>query len=172
LLDRSESGYRLAAPMDDGQLLSLGSVVALMLSTENWALGIVRRVQKISSTLAEYGVEVIGRNARVVNLRASHRVDAASCPEGEEAIASDSPMLAVVLAAGDRATDPQAHSIVLPRISFAPGSACRIEGEDFAALIRLKSALAAGSDWVWTDFDQIDLAQPLPTEQGSSTQAV
>src|SRR5205814_1368506 len=69
LLDQSESGYRLGAPVREGATLPVGTLIVLVPTADDWVIGVIRRIKKVSSAQAEYGVERMGSHAHLVALR-------------------------------------------------------------------------------------------------------
>jgi hypothetical protein len=146
LLDESTSGVRVDGEIGDEGLVKLGALVVLRLRDEAWKPAIVRRIKKLSSGLAEYGVELIGYEVQLVHIQSlpSHsQTDQADDPEANHDVDA-------LLVQHSPANDGTAiQSLVLPASNRSVGPTCRIEGSNISAAMRLDMVLASGRDWRW-----------------------
>ena len=67
--DVSHSGMRLIAPMDVATTITLGTLCALRASGQPaWALGVVRRMRRLTADRAEIGLQIIANTLIAVTL--------------------------------------------------------------------------------------------------------
>src|SRR6185437_3831160 len=76
--DRSVAGLRIAASGGIGQTLTLGALVAVRQSdVSEWVLGVVRRLNKVSTEDVEAGVSIIADRVVAVQLNAKRKTRSA-----------------------------------------------------------------------------------------------
>src|SRR5207302_6334740 len=75
--DVSQTGYRLVAPMMVVNAVTLGTLAAMRGQGQTlWALGIVRRMKRLTSERAEIGLQIIANNLVGVELAEQRRGEA------------------------------------------------------------------------------------------------
>jgi hypothetical protein len=160
LLDQSESGFRLAAPIQEGATLPMGTLVALAISSEDWVIALIRRIRKVSSTQAEYGVERLGSHARPITLRATTQEWLTRPANARRDRDLGPPMRGLLLGSGNREADFREQALILPAEGFIPKAMRWMCAADRSSVVRLSIALAGGPEWTWTGFDEIGTVAP------------
>jgi hypothetical protein len=160
LLDRSDSGARFSTRLD-GEPLPLGTLVALLLTSESWTIAVVRRVQKTAADTAQYGLEILGDGPRLVSLNLTPGDGAKEAgplrppPSG----------ISVSLRKRDGITCTVALLVVPEICQSAPE--LELETSQASARVRLDTVVALGPDWTCVSLAAVPLArvgdrQPTP----------
>jgi hypothetical protein len=161
--DVSHSGMRLIAPMDVATTITLGTLCALRASGQRaWALGVVRRMRRLTADRAEVGLQVIANSLIAVTLvepsNPSNRADEGYSVDGETGQDGGRRFTALFLALRRRDGDASVQSLIVPPAEFQPARRFRLETPKASHPIRFGSLLEQAPDWVWAAIEPIDLA--------------
>jgi len=158
--DVSHSGMRLIAPMDVATTITLGTLCALRASGQSaWALGVVRRMRRLTADRAEVGLQVIANSLIAVTLvEPSNRADEGYSVDGETGQDGGRRFTALFLALRRRDGDASVQSLIVPPAEFQPARRFRLETPKASHPIRFGSLLEQAPDWVWAAIEPIDLA--------------
>jgi hypothetical protein len=121
--DVSQTGFRLIAPMSVANTVTLGSLAAIRPQGQpSWALGIVRRMKRMTADRAEIGLQVIANTLVGVDLVEQRKTSADGdySVDGEAATISGRTIRALFLALRKRETDNAVQSLVVPASEYQP----------------------------------------------------
>ena len=166
--DVSHSGMRLVAPMDVATTITLGTLCALRaVGQRAWALGIVRRMRRLTAERAEVGLQIVADSLMAVTLVEPRRnATEGYSVDGEAAGDGGRRFVALFLALRRRDSDASVQSLIVPPAEFQPARRFRLETTRAAYPVRFGSLLEQSPDWVWAAIEPIDLAVPpaaIPT---------
>lgn len=143
--DVSATGLRLIAPIAAAQGLTLGTLAALRgVGHSAWALGIVRRVRRLTAERAEIGVQRIADTISAVELLASRATADPEAPAPERRVRG------LLLALHPVARTRAVQSLVLPRAPDGEGAGQhRYRAPASSATIRLGRTIEEQPEWIW-----------------------
>lgn len=164
--DMSVSGFRLYAPTSIAAELTLSMLVAVHRRGENsWALGIVRRMRRLSTDNAEIGLQLIANALIAATLieqkkprEADYSVDGEHPPSGRR-------FGCLFLSYNRRPGEPVVQSLIIPPVEYQASRRYTLQTPNSVRAIRYGRLLEQSTDWVWT------VIEPLEPEGGAATQA-
>lgn len=152
LVDRSETGCRLAGPVNEAPA-RLGELVAIQ-EDDDWMLGVVRRMQRLQIDEATIGVEIIAK--RLVRVL----MHTWSTPNDELRTVGDRPFFGVYLPAhGDNRQSAQ-RSLIGPDDRFTTGGMVELDTGNARYLIRFTQMLERQGGWAWALFNAVRKLSP------------
>ena len=147
IVDLSESGYRLIAPLRDAPAV-LGEIVAFR-DDEGWSLAVVRRMQRHQVDEVICGVEVIARRMVRVLLRSW------IAPMESAHAAVDRPFFGLYLPAHPDNRQSSQRSLIGPDARFLPGGMVELDTGNACYLIRFTQTLERQAGWAWSLFNAV-----------------
>jgi hypothetical protein len=156
--DMSVSGFRLLAPTSIATELTLSMLVAVHRRGENsWALGIVRRMRRLSADNAEIGLQLIANALTAAVLIEQRRTrDADYSVDGEHDPMSGRRFGCLFLSYSRRAGEPAVQSLIIPPVEYQPSRRYTLQTPHAQRTIRYGSLLEEYNDWVWTVIEPLD----------------
>jgi cyclic-di-GMP-binding protein len=145
--DRSVAGLRIAATGGVGQSLALGTLLAVRPADEkDWALGIVRRLNKLSGGEVEAGVSVIAERPVVVTLHAKGGAgdDRGYVVDGIDLATLGKRFVGLYLAASSPLA---ARTLVIPSFEYAEGLELTLDTGPSVYTVRLGDVIEQAADW-------------------------
>src|SRR6185369_3084036 len=120
--DMSVSGFRLLAPTSLATEVTLSMLVAVHRRGENsWALGIVRRMRRLSVDNAEIGLQLIANTLTGANLMEQRKArDADYSVDGEYDAMTGRRFGCLFLSWSRRAGEPAVQSLIIPPVEYQP----------------------------------------------------
>ena len=165
--DISQTGFRLLAPMSVANTVTLGSLAAIRPQGQaSWALGIVRRMKRMTADRAEIGLQVIASTLVGVDLVEQRKTSAGGdySIDGEVAtISSGRTIQGLLLALRKRETDNVVQSLVVPAAEYQPSKRLRLVASKTSQPIRFGRLLEQQPDWGWATVESADHTQPMPS---------
>jgi hypothetical protein len=164
--DVSQTGFRLLAPMSVASTVTLGSLAAIRpQGRAAWALGIVRRMKRMTADRAEIGLQVIANTLVGVDLVEQRKAgtDAGYSVDGEIATISGRTIHGLFLALRKRETDTAVQSLVVPASEYQPAKRLWLVAANASQPIRFGRLLEQQPDWVWATVESADHTQPMPS---------
>jgi len=166
--DVSQTGFRLLAPMSVANTVTLGSLAAIRpLGQPSWALGIVRRMKRMTADRAEIGLQVIANTLVGVDLfeprKGTTTTTSDYSVDGEVAMQSGRTIHALFLSLRKRETDVAVQSLVVPAAEYQPAKRLRLVAAKTSQPIRFGRLLEQQPDWVWATVESADHTQPMPS---------
>lgn len=163
LQDGSPNGFRLIAPIQVANAVTLGTLVALHPhGTPQWALCIVRRITRTATDRADIGVELVADAVATVTLTEQQKrgVDPYSV-DGEPTTVNGRSFSALLLSRHARQGDSGVQSLVVPAIEYQPRRFL-IRTADAEHSIRFGRLIERHPDWVWTAIEPLDASSRVP----------
>ncbi|MCC7325263.1 MAG: hypothetical protein IT521_00470 [Burkholderiales bacterium] len=163
--DVSQTGFRLLAPMSVANMVTLGTLAAIRPHGQTpWALGIVRRMKRLTADRGEIGLQVIANTLIGVDLveqRKSHEADYSV--DGEATTVNGRTFHGLFLALRKREADNPVQSLIVPAVEYQPAKRLKLMTTMAINPIRFGRLLEQQPDWVWATVEPLDLTAPLPS---------
>jgi len=150
--DVSQTGFRLLAPMSVANAVTLGTLAAIRPHGQRmWALGIVRRMKRLTTDRAEIGLQVIANSLVGVELIEQRKsVDADYSVDGEATTVNGRSFGGLFLSLRKRETDPVVQSLIVPAVEYQPAKRFKVQTSRSTNAIRFGRLLEQQPEWVWT----------------------
>jgi hypothetical protein len=157
LQDGSPNGFRLIAPIQVANAVTLGTLVALHPhGTQRWSLCVVRRITRTAADRADIGVELVADAVTTVSLTEQQkRGGDPYSVDGEGTTVNGRSFSALLLALHARQGDSGVQSLVVPAIEYQPRRFL-LRAIDASYPIRFGRMIEQHPDWVWTAFERLD----------------
>ncbi len=157
--DVSQTGFRLLAPMSVANAVTLGTLAAIRPHGQRmWALGIVRRMKRLTTDRAEIGLQVVANTLVGVELVEQRKsVDADYSVNGEATTINGRSFGGLFLSLRKRETDPVVQSLIVPAVEYQPAKRFKVLTARSANTIRFGRLLEQQPDWVWTAVEPQEL---------------
>ena len=157
--DVSQTGYRLVAPMTVINAITLGTLVAIRAQGESlWALGIVRRMKRLTSERAEIGLQIIANNLVGVELSMPKKSDADYFVDGEATTVHNRIFQGLFLSLKKRSTDTPIQTLIVPAGEYQPGKRLNMSVARSSQRITFGRLLEQQPDWIWATVEPLDQA--------------
>jgi hypothetical protein len=158
--DISQTGFRLLAPMRVANAVTLGTLAAIRPEGQRvWALGIVRRMRRLTSDRAEIGLQVIANALSSVDLveqrKAQH--DDYSV-DGEATTINGRIFQGLFLSLCKREGDPAVTSLIMPAVEYQPARRFKLQTPKATNVIKLGRLLEQQPEWVWSAVEPLERA--------------
>jgi len=151
--DRSVAGLRIAASGGIGQSLALGGLVAVRQSDVSaWVLGVVRRLNKVSSEDVEAGVSLIAERVVPVVLHAKRdpKEDLGFVVNGIDMSTIGARFEGLYLPPPSRPDKPlSVKTLIVPTAEYADGRQLILATERSVYTVALKHLVEQRSEWSW-----------------------
>jgi hypothetical protein len=167
--DVSQTGFRLLAPMTIATSVTLGTLVAMRPHGQPvWALGIVRRIRRLTSDRAEIGLQVIADSISGVDLVEQQKpVDDGITVDGEAPTINGRTIPSLCLSLRKRDSESPVQSLIMPATDYQPGRRFKMQSPESLRAIRLGRLLERQPDWTWTAVEPFD--RPVASAVGGTT---
>ncbi|MEO8677172.1 MAG: hypothetical protein ABI569_16470, partial [Casimicrobiaceae bacterium] len=165
--DVSQTGFRLLAPMSVANAVTLGTLAGIRPQGQRvWALGIVRRIRRLTSDRAEIGLQVIANALSCVDLIEQRKAqDVDYSVDGEATTINGRIFQGLFLSLRKRETDPAVTSLIMPAVEYQPARRFKLQTPKTSNVIRLGRLLEQQPEWVWTAVEPVD--RPASTAGGA-----
>jgi hypothetical protein len=149
--DVSQTGFRLLAPMSVANAVTLGTLTAIRpLGQHVWALGIVRRMRRLTIDRAEIGLQVIANGLSGVDLIEQRKSrDNDYSVDGEATTINGRIFHGLFLSLRKREADQGVQSLIMPAVEYQPAKRFKLQTTNSTNAIRLGRLLEQQPDWVW-----------------------
>jgi hypothetical protein len=159
IIDQSDTGFGLFAPMDERAALDHRELVAVRLSAaKEWQIGMIARTTVLPAGKGRLvGVHLLARTAILVSLA---KMPPVSEPEpGRLAIVYGDPLPEppagrAFFLVGDAAKN-QADSLLAPPGVYAPGDRLKLKTASNGFIIRVNRVIQSGEGWQRTGFQVV-----------------
>jgi hypothetical protein len=157
--DVSQTGFRLLAPMSVANAVTLGTLAAIRPQGHGiWALGIVRRMKRLTAERAEIGLQVIANTLVGVDLIEQRKsLDADYSVDGEATTINGRSFYGLFLSLRKRESDPAVQSLIVPAVEYQPAKRFKLQTYRSTNAIRFGHLLEQQPDWVWTAMEPLEL---------------
>ena len=151
--DRSVAGLRIAAGGGIGQALMLGALVAVRQSdVSNWVIGVVRRLNKVSTDEVEAGVSIIAEQVVPVTLhtRREAKDDIGFVVNGIDVSTMGARFDGIYLPPPSRPDKPlSVKTLIVPTQEYAEGRQVILTTGRSVYTVALKHLVEQRADWTW-----------------------
>ena len=156
--DMSVSGIKLFAPTSIATGVTLSMLVAVHRRGENsWALGIVRRMRRLSVDNAEIGLRLIADTLMAANL-----IEQRKARDADYSIAGACDSMAgrrfgaLFLSYSRKAGEPAVQSLIIPPVEYQPSRRYTLQTRGSQKTIRYGRVLEQHNDWLWTVIEPLE----------------
>jgi hypothetical protein len=154
--DRSQTGYRLVAPMSAANALTLGTLAALRTEGQPlWTLGIVRRMRRLTTDRAEIGLQVIAVAVTGVDLVEHRRGNAGDYSVDGVSTQGVRTFQGLFLATRRRGGESAVQSVIVPAVEYQPARRSKVVTPQSIHPIRFGRLIEQMADWVWTTIEMV-----------------
>ncbi len=157
--DRSVAGLRIAASGGIGQSLALGALVAVRQSdVSDWVLGVVRRLNKVSTEDVEAGVSIIADRVAAVSLyaRRDHH-DEPGIVVGGDVASLGARFDGLYLPPPSRPDKPlSVKTLIVPTQEYAEGRTVMLTTGRSLYTVALRHLVDQRAEWSWTAIQILD----------------
>lgn len=158
--DRSLAGLRIAASGGIGQSLALGGLVAVRQSdVSDWVLGVVRRLNKVSSDDVEAGVSLIAERVVPVVLHAKRdpKEDLGFVVNGIDMSTIGARFEGLYLPPPSRPDKPlSVKTLIVPTAEYADGRQVILTTDRSVYTVALRNLVEQRSEWSWAAIQIVD----------------
>jgi hypothetical protein len=156
--DMSVSGFRLLAPTSIATEVTLSMRVAVHRRGEySWALGIVRRMRRLSADNAEIGLQLIANALTAANLVEQRRARSADYSvDGEYDPMAGRRFGALFLSYSRRSAEPAVQSLIIPPVEYQSSRRYTLRTPNAQRTIRYGRVLEQHIDWLWTVIEPLE----------------
>ena len=158
--DRSVAGLRIYAGSGIGQSLTLGALVAVRQSdVSGWVLGVVRRMNKLSTDEVEAGVSLIAERVVPVTLHAKREVkeDMGIVVNGFDAAMLGPRIEGLYLPPPSRPDKPLVvKTVIVPTHEYAEGRKVILTTGRSIYTVALRQLVEQRADWSWAAIQIIE----------------
>ena len=151
--DRSVAGLRIAASGGIGQALALGVLVAVRQSdVSDWVLGVVRRLNKVSTEEVEAGVSIIAERLVAVTLHARREAkdDLGIVVNGIDVSTMGARFDGLYLPPPSRPDKPLAvKTLIVPTQEYGEGRQVMLTTGRSIYTVALRHLVEQRADWSW-----------------------
>ena len=120
--DVSQTGFKLVAPIQVANAVTLGTLVAIHPHGQpRWTLGIIRRMKRTAADRAEIGLQIIADTISAVDLVEQRKRGADEYSiDGEGTTINGRRFGALLLALRARDGEPMVQSLIVPAVEYQP----------------------------------------------------
>jgi len=156
--DVSQTGFRLLAPMSVANAVTLGTLAAIRPQGQRvWALGIVRRMRRLTTDRAEIGLQIVANSLSTIDLVEQRKPQAADYSvDGEATTINGSIFHGLFLSLRKREGDPAVQSLIMPAAEYQPARRFKLQSPRSTNAIRLGHLLEQQPEWVWTAIEPLE----------------
>ena len=156
--DVSQTGFKLVAPIQVANAVTLGTLVAIHPHRQpRWTLGIIRRMKRTSADRAEIGLGIIADTISLVDLTEQRKRGADEYSiDGEGTTINGRRFGALLLALRARDSEPMVQSLIVPAVEYQPVKRYRLTTRKADHRIRFGRLIEQQPDWVWTAIEPLD----------------
>ncbi len=158
--DRSVAGLRIAASGGIGQSLALGALVAVRQSdVSDWVLGVVRRLNKVSTEEVEAGVSIIAERvvAVTLNSRREPKDDMGFMVNGIDVSTVGARFDGLYLPPPSRPDKPlSVKTLIIPTQEYSEGRAIILGTGRSVYTVAMRHLVEQRADWSWAAIQIIE----------------
>lgn len=158
--DRSVAGLRIAASGGIGQSLTLGALVAVRQSdVSDWVLGVVRRLNKVSTEEVEAGVSIIADRVVAVplNSRRDPKEDLGFVVNGIDVSTIGARFDGLYLPPPSRPDKPlSVKTVIIPTQEYSEGRKIMLSTARSIYTVALRHLVEQRADWSWAAIQIIE----------------
>jgi cyclic-di-GMP-binding protein len=155
--DVSQTGFKLVAPIQVANAVTLGTLVAIHPHGQpRWTLGIIRRMKRTSADRAEIGLQIIADTISAVDVVEQRKRGADEYSiDGEGTTINGRRFGALLLALRARDGEPMVQSLIVPAVEYQPLKRYRLTTSKTDYSIRFGRLIEQQPDWIWTAIEPL-----------------
>lgn len=163
--DVSQTGFKLIAPIQVANAVTLGTLVAIHPHGQpRWTLGIIRRIKRTSADRAEIGLAIIADTISSVDLIEQRKrgTDEYSV-DGEGTTINGRRFGALLLSLRARGAEPMVQSLIVPAVEYQPMKRYQLTADKADYRMRFGRLIEQQPDWIWTAIEPLDPGTRAPS---------
>jgi hypothetical protein len=162
--DVSQTGFKLIAPIQVANAVTLGTLVAIHPHGQpRWTLGIIRRMKRTSADRAEIGLAIIADTIASVDVNEQRKRTAEEYSiEGEGTTINGRRFGSLLLSLRARDGEPMVQSLVVPAVEYQAAKRYQVSTDRADYRIRFGRLIEQQPDWVWTAIEPLDTSARMP----------
>lgn len=150
--NESSTGFGATVDAVEKDWIRLGKLVGLRPErSQNWVIGVVRRLALLESGQRNVGIEVLSNKPVTVTLKATKPRHSGYTIDGVDAVDVVLPVSALYLAANNE--DKSGVSLILDSAEYAPGRRFELSARSRSYSIALGGVIEKGDDWLRASFE-------------------
>ena len=155
--DVSQTGFKLVAPIQVANAVTLGTLVAIHPHGQpRWTLGIIRRMKRTAADRAEIGLQVIADTITAVDLTEQRKRGADEYSiDGEGTTIDGRRFGALLLALRARDREPMVQSLIVPAVEYQAAKRYRLLTSKADYTLRFGRLIEQQPDWIWTAIEPL-----------------
>jgi len=155
--DVSQTGFKLVAPIQVANAVTLGTLVAIHPHGQpRWTLGIIRRMKRTAADRAEIGLQIVAYTISAVDLVEQRKRGADEYSiDGEGTTINGRRFGALLLALRARDGEPMVQSLIVPAVEYQPVKRYRLSTSKTDYSIRFGRLIEQQPDWIWTAIEPL-----------------
>ena len=155
--DVSQTGFKLIAPIQVANAVTLGTLVAIHPHGQpRWTLGIIRRMKRTAADRAEIGLQIVADTISAVELVEQRKRGADEYSiDGEGTTINGRRFGALLLALRARDGEPMVQSLIVPAVEYQPVKRYRLSTSKTDYTIRFGRLIEQQPDWIWTAIEPL-----------------
>jgi cyclic-di-GMP-binding protein len=171
--DVSQTGFKLVAPIQVANAVTLGTLVAIHPHGQpRWSLGIIRRMKRTSADRAEIGLAIVADTISAVDVNEQRKrtVEEYSI-DGDGTTINGRRFGGLLLSLRARDGEPMVQSLIVPAVEYQATKRYQVATEKAEYRIRFGRLIEQQPDWVWTAIEPLDgsARAPAPVASGPTT---
>jgi hypothetical protein len=168
--DVSQTGFKLVAPIQVANAVTLGTLVAIHPHGQpRWTLGIIRRMKRTSADRAEIGLAIIADTISAVDVNEQRKRTADDYSiDGEGTTIDGRRFGALLLSLRSRDGEPMVQSLIVPAVEYQAAKRHQVSTAKAEYRIRFGRLIEQQPDWVWTAIEPLDGGARKSTTQALS----
>jgi hypothetical protein len=159
--DVSQTGFKLVAPIQVANAVTLGTLVAIHPHGQpRWTLGVIRRMKRTSADRAEIGLAIVADTISAVDVNEQRKRNADDYSiDGEGTTINGRRFGGLLLSLRARDGEPMVQSLVVPAVEYQPAKRYQVSTEKAEYRVRFGRLIEQQPDWVWTAIEALDGAR-------------
>ncbi len=150
--NESSTGFGATVDAVEKDWIRLGKLVGLRPErSQNWVVGVVRRLSLLESGQRNVGIEVLSSKPVTVTLRATKPRHSGYTIDGVDAVDIVLPVSALYLGANNESKN--GVSLILDSVEYAPGRHFELSARSRSYSIALGGVIEKGDDWLRASFE-------------------
>jgi len=169
--DVSQTGFKLVAPIQVANAVTLGTLVAIHPHGQpRWTLGIIRRMKRTSADRAEIGLAIIADTIGGVDVNEQRKRSAEEYSiDGEGTTINGRRFGALLLSLRARDGEPMVQSLVVPAVEYQAAKRYQVSTDKAEYRIRFGRLIEQQPDWVWTAIEPLEGSTRIVAPAGGPT---
>jgi hypothetical protein len=172
--DVSQTGFKLVAPIQVANAVTLGTLVAIHPHGQpRWTLGIIRRMKRTSADRAEIGLGIVADTISAVDVNEQRKGSAEEYSiDGEGTTINGRRFGALLLSLRARDGEPMVQSLIVPAVEYQPAKRYLVSTDKAEYRVRFGRLIEQQPDWVWTAIEPLEGNRQPPATATSGANTV